>query len=84
EEVVQYYFTTTSPNILPAMKFIKDAARFPVFDAEEFAREKEIVLGELERNMSQPGYYLNQASLDKLFYKYPTRKSPGGTRETVA
>lgn len=84
EEVVQYYFTTTSPNIVPAMKFIKDAARFPVFDAEEFAREKEIVLGELERNMSQPGYYLNQSSLEKLFYKYPTRKSPGGTRETVA
>lgn len=84
EEVVQYYFTTTSPNIVTAMKFLKDAARFPVFDENEFAREKEVVLGELERNMSQPGYYLNQASLDKLFYKYPTRKSPGGTRETVA
>lgn len=84
EEVVQYYFTTTSPHIVTAMKFIKDGARFPVFDQEEFDREKEVVLGELERNMSQPGYYLNQASLDKLFYKYPSRKSPGGTRESVA
>lgn len=83
EEVVQYYFTTTSPNLLPAMKFIKDAARFPIFDENEFASEKEVVLGELERNMSQPGYYLNQALLEKLFYKYPSRKSPGGTRETV-
>lgn len=84
EEVVQYYFTTTSPNILPAMKFIKDAARYPVFNEEEFAREKEVVLGELERNMSQPGFYLQQASLDRLFYKYPTRKNPGGTRESVS
>jgi zinc protease len=84
EEVVQYYFTTTSPNILTAIKFIRDAARFPVFDEQELAAEKEVVLGELERNMSQPGYYLNQASLEKLFYKYPTRKSPGGTRETVS
>lgn len=84
EEVVQYYFTTTSPNILPAMKFIKDAARFPVFDEQEFEGEKQNVLAELDRNLSQPGYYLNQASLEKLFYKYPTRKSPGGTRETVA
>lgn len=84
EEVVQYYFTTTSPNILPAMKFIKDAARFPIFDEAEFEGEKQNVLAELERNMSQPGYYLNQASLERLFYKYPTRKSPGGTRETVA
>jgi zinc protease len=83
EEVVQYYFTTTSPNILQAMRFIKDAARYPVFDEAEFAREKEVVLGELDRNMSQPGYYLNQESLDKLFFKYPTRKSPGGTKATV-
>ena len=84
EEVVQYYFTTTSPNILPAMRFIKDAARYPVFDEQEFEGEKQNVLAELERNLSQPGYYLNQESLDRLFYKYPTRKSPGGTKATVA
>ncbi|MEQ1604018.1 MAG: pitrilysin family protein [Pyrinomonadaceae bacterium] len=84
EEVVQYYFTTTSPNILPALRFIKDAARYPVFDPEEFAGEKANVLAELDRNLSQPGYYLNQESLDRLFFKYPTRKSPGGTRATVA
>jgi len=34
--------------------------------------------------MSQPGFYLQQASLDRLFYKYPTRKNPGGTRESVS
>ena len=84
EEVVEYYFTTTSPNITPAMKFIKDAVRYPVFEEEEFAKEKQNVIAELDRNMSQPGYYLNRDSLDRLFYKYPTRKSPGGTRETVA
>jgi zinc protease len=84
EEVVQYYFTTTSPNILPAMRFIKDAARYPIFDPQEFEGEKQNVLAELDRNLSQPGYYLNQESLDRLFYKYPTRKSPGGTKATVA
>lgn len=83
EEVVNYFFTTTSPHILPAMKFIKDGARYPGFDEGEFAGEREVVLSELERNMSQPGYYLNRALLDKLYYKYPTRKNPGGTRETV-
>lgn len=84
EEVVQYYVTTTSPNLLTAMKFIKDSIRHPTFEEAEFVREKEVVIGELDRNMSQPGYYLNRALLDKLFYKYPSRKSPGGTRETVA
>lgn len=84
EEVVQYYFTTTSPHISHAMKFIKDAARFPVFEEDEFAREREVVLAEMDRNMSQPVYYLNQESLNRMFYKHPSRKSPGGTRETVA
>jgi len=84
EEVVEYYFTTTTPHLLPAMKFIRDAARFPVFQEQEFAQEKEVVIGELDRHMSEPGYYLNHAMLDRLFYKYPSRKSPEGTRETVA
>jgi zinc protease len=84
EEVVEYYFTTTKPYTQTAMKFIKDATRYPSFEEDDFSREKEVVIGELDRNMSQPGYYLNRAMLDKLFYKYPTRKSPGGTRETVA
>lgn len=84
EEVVDYYFTTTSPYLLTAMKFIKDSARYPNFDEGEFAGEKTVVLGELDRNLSQPGYYLEKAMMDNLFYKYPTRKSPGGTRETVS
>ena len=84
EEVVEYYFTTTTPHLVPAMKYIKDAARFPLFDENEFASEKEVVIGELDRHMSEPFYYLNQAMLQSLFYKYPSRKSPEGTRETVA
>lgn len=83
EEVVNYYFTTTTPHLLTAMKFLKDAIRFPSFDENEFAGEKTVVLSELDRNMSQPFYFLDRALHDKLFYKYPTRKSPGGTRATV-
>lgn len=32
EEVVEYYFTTTSPNIRAAMNFMRDATRYPLFD----------------------------------------------------
>lgn len=84
EEVVNYYFTTTTPYLLTAMKFIKDSARYPNFDENDFAGEKRVVLSELERNMSQPFYFLDRALHDKLFYQYPTRKSPGGSRETVS
>lgn len=83
EEVVDYYFTTTSPNIRTAMQFMKDAARYPLFDEREFAREKQVVIGEIDRNESNPFYYLNQEMNNRLFFKYPSRKNPLGNRETV-
>jgi hypothetical protein len=41
EEVVDYYFTTTSPNLRTAMQFMKDSVRYPLFDEREFSREKQ-------------------------------------------
>ncbi len=84
EEVVNYYFTTTQPHLTTAMRFIRDSIRFPVFDEDEFKGERDVVLAELTRHESQPGLYLEKTMMDKLFYKYPTRKQPGGTRDTVA
>ncbi len=84
EEVVNYYFTTTSPNLETAIHFMKDSARFPTFDQDEFDKEKEVVIGEIDRNESNPFFYLSRTMNEKLFYKYPTRKTPLGTRETVS
>lgn len=83
EEVVNYYFTTTSPYLATAIRFIKDAVRYPVFDENELAQEKQVVIGEVDRNEANPYFYLNRALMDKLFYKYPTRKNPLGTRESI-
>jgi zinc protease len=48
-----------------------------------FAQEREVVIGELDRHESNPyGEFLAEMNR-RLFYKYPSRKSPGGTRETV-
>jgi zinc protease len=84
EEVVNYFFTTTSPNLRTAMQFMKDAARYPLFDEKEFERERQVVIGEIDRNESNPYYYLNREMTDRLFYKYPSRKQPLGNRQTVA
>lgn len=84
EEVVNYYFTTTSPYVSTAIRFIKDAVRYPVFDEDEFEQEKRIVIGEIDRNESNPFFYLNRTLSDKMFSQYPTRKNPLGTRETVS
>jgi len=83
EEVVDYYFTTTSPNLRTAMQFMKDATRYPLFDEREFVREKQVVIGEIDRNESNPFFYLNKEMNSRLFFKFPSRKNPLGNRETV-
>lgn len=83
EEIVNFYYTTTSPYLETAVKFINDAVRFPEFTAEDLENEKRVVIGEIDRSESNPYSFLNNAIQDKMFYKYPTRKKPLGTRQTV-
>ncbi|HEX8746322.1 MAG TPA: pitrilysin family protein [Pyrinomonadaceae bacterium] len=84
EEIVNYYFTTTTPNYPVAMRLMRDSIRFPLFEEREFQREQQVVIGELDRNESNPYFYLNQELMNRLFYKFPSRKQPGGNRETVS
>jgi zinc protease len=83
EEVVNYYFTTTSPNFPTAMRFMKDAVRYPLFDENEFSRERQVVIGEMDRSESNPFFYLNKEMTSRLFSKYMSRKTPLGDRQTV-
>jgi zinc protease len=83
EEVVNYYFTTTTPNFPVALRFMRDQAMYQTFDEQQFAQEREVVVGELDRQESNPYSELNDQMNDRLFYKYPSRKNPGGNRETV-
>jgi zinc protease len=84
EEHVNYFYTTTTPNLATMMRSMRDAMLYPSFDENEFRQEVQVVLAELDRQQSEPGYYLQTTMMDKLFYKYPSRKSPGGTRESVS
>ena len=84
EEVVDYYFTTTTPNLRTAMQFLKDSGRYPLFDQGEFEREREVVIGEIDRNESNPFFYLNQEMTKRMFSKYTSRKNPLGNRQTVS
>ncbi|MFN0277708.1 MAG: M16 family metallopeptidase [Pyrinomonadaceae bacterium] len=84
EEVVNYFYTVTSPYLAAAIKQINDSVRYPAFDETDFANEKQVVIAELDRHEANPYQYLDLTMREKLFYKYPTRKTPGGTRTTVA
>ncbi len=83
EEVVNYYFITTSPYVSTAIKYISDSVRFPNFIEAELEQEKKVVIGEIDRNEGNPFFYLQREMQEKLYYQYPTRKKPLGTRETV-
>lgn len=84
EEIVNYYFTTTRDYLAAAIHNINDAVRYPIFDEEEFENEKKVVIGEIDRHEANPFGLLDRVMKRKLFYKYPTRKDPQGTRESVA
>lgn len=83
EELVNYYFTTTTPNLAVAMRFMRDAARYPLFNERQFEQEREVVIGELDRHESNPFGFLQLEMNNRLFYKYPSRKNPGGDKQTV-
>ncbi len=83
EEVVNYFLTTTSLYLDSAIRSMSDSIRFPNFNERELEDEKKVVLGEFDRNESQPFYFLDTMLREKLFYKYPTRKKPLGMRTAI-
>lgn len=82
-ERVNYFFTTTKDHTADAMVFMRDAIVSPLFDEKELAREREVVVGEIERNLSSPGYHFWHDVQEHVFWKYPSRKNPLGDAKTV-
>ena len=83
-EVVNYYTTTIKTGLREALTLMRDAIRYPIFDRQELNQEIQVVLDELNQHRSNPYFYLIDATDKKLWYKYPSRKRPGGDPETVA
>lgn len=83
EEVVEYYYTTTAQNFETVVRMLAEGARWPGFTEDAFAREREVIVGEMDRRESNPYGRLDKALDDRLFFKYPTRKDALGTRDTV-
>ena len=83
EERVNYYFTLPVDSIEAGMEFMKNAIRFPLFLQEELERERPVVIGEYDRNESNPYFYLFKEVNQKLWYKYYSRKNVIGDREVI-
>jgi len=83
-EVVNYYTTTINTGLREAMTLMRDAIRYPLFDKQELDQEIQVVLDELNQHRSNPYFYLGDATDKMIWYKYPSRKRPGGDPETVS
>ena len=84
EEIVNYYYHVNSSQLATAIRFVNDSVRYPSLDEREFDAEKRVVIGEIDRHEANPYGYLDLTMRQKLFYKYPTRKDPKGTRESIS
>jgi zinc protease len=83
EEIVNYFYHVNSSELASAMRVINDSVRYPTLDEREFDAEKRVVIGEIDRHEANPYGYLDLTMRQKLFFKYPTRKDPKGTRESI-
>ena len=83
EEVVNYYFTLPKENLREGLQFMNDAIRTPLFLEEELIRERPVVIGEYDRQESNPFFHLLTAVNKKLWYKYYSHKNIIGDRQVI-
>jgi zinc protease len=83
EEAVNYWFTLASDSVEPGMRALAAALREPVFRTDELEREREVVIGEYDRNESNPFYHLQRAVDRALWTTAWSRKNPLGERNVI-
>ncbi len=78
-----YYVTAASRFFEKAVDVLTDAVLHPLFDAAEFAREKEVILEEIKRGEDQPARRLSQGIFSTSFQSHPYRLPVIGTPASV-
>jgi zinc protease len=83
EERVNYYLTLPSDSLLAGMQLLAAAVKHPLFREDELERERAVVIGEYDRDQSQPGYEFQQQMGRVLWGTAWPRKNPLGRREVI-
>ncbi|HEX9562330.1 MAG TPA: pitrilysin family protein [Gemmatimonadaceae bacterium] len=83
EERVNYYMTLPSDSLAGGLSLMVSALRGPKFLGSELDREREVVLGEYDRNESNPFFALQRAIDKRLYPGQWSRKNTIGTREVL-
>lgn len=83
EERVNYYLTLPADSIEGGMRFLQAALVTPLFLQEELERERQVVIGEYDRNESSPLFGFSQAMGKALWTGAWSRKNPLGERAVI-
>jgi zinc protease len=83
EEAVNYWLTLAADSVEPAMRALASALREPSFRQDELEREREVVIGEYDRNESNPFYHLQRGVDRALWTSAWSRKNPLGERKVI-
>jgi zinc protease len=83
EEHCEEHVTALSTYFPVALHFLRDAARYPLFDPDEVVTERAVVIDELTRNDGNPYSQISNQMTSRLFYQYPNRKLPSGSKTVV-
>ncbi|HEY4132480.1 MAG TPA: pitrilysin family protein [Gemmatimonadaceae bacterium] len=83
EERVNYYLTVPADSIEGGMKFLADALITPLFRQDELERERQVVIGEYDRNESNPLFGFSTEMNKALWTTAWSRKNPLGERAVI-
>lgn len=83
EELVSYYLTVLADSVEGGMEFLSAALRGAQFRDDELAREKQVVLGEYDRQESNPWFRLDQTMGKVLWGSFWSRKNTIGDRDVI-
>jgi zinc protease len=82
-ERVNYFFTFNADSLKGGLNFLNSCIRFPIYRAEDMAKERPVVDGEFQRAESNPGFLLNYETSKYLWGDQITRKNAIGIHEII-
>ncbi len=83
EERVNYYLTLPADSLEGGLRFLAASLREPLFNEDDLAREKEVVLGEYDRAESSPFFALDKRMTELLYPGNASRKDALGDRNVL-
>ncbi|RYY39673.1 MAG: insulinase family protein [Chitinophagaceae bacterium] len=82
-ERVNYFFTFAKDSLEAGLRFMNAAMRFPIYRAEDMAKERPVVDGEFQRAESDPGFLIWYETQKRLWGDNFTRKNPIGEHDVI-